>query len=213
MNTWSLILKESIKNKQILLLKWVFTYKINSNGFLSKFKARICVHGDLQIINKQETRATTLAARTLRTLLALIAAFDLETLQLDAVNAFLNSLLNEEVYVSYPPGYYQKNKALKLYKALYGLQRSLLLWHEDLKNILKELGLIPISEDPCLYLNNKLILMVFVNNMMLIYHLKNKVIAINFKNMLQNKYKLKEMGEANQFLGIKIIRDHPNKKL
>jgi hypothetical protein len=106
MNTWSPILKESIKNKQILPLKWVFTYKIDSNGFLSKFKARICVRGDLQIINKQETRATTLAARTLRTLLALIAAFDLETLQLDAVNAFLNSLLNEEVYVSYPPGYY-----------------------------------------------------------------------------------------------------------
>jgi hypothetical protein len=50
--------------------------------------------------------------------------------------------------------------------------------------MLKELGLIPIFKDPCLYLNNKLILMVFVDNMMLIYHLKNKVIAINFKNML-----------------------------
>jgi hypothetical protein len=79
--------------------------------------------------------------------------------------------------------------------------------------MLKELGLIPISKDPCLYLNNKLILMVFINNIMLIYYLKNKVIAINFKNMLKNKYKLKEMGEANQFLGIKIIRDRPNKKL
>jgi hypothetical protein len=115
--------------------------------------------------------------------------------------------------VSYPPGYYQKNKALKLYKALYRLQRSLLLWHEDLKNMLKELGLIPISKDPCLYLNNKLILIVFVNNIMLIYYLKNKVIAINFKNKLNNKYKLKEIGKANQLLGIKIIRDHPNKKL
>jgi hypothetical protein len=79
--------------------------------------------------------------------------------------------------------------------------------------MLKELGLIPISKDPCLYLNNKLILMVFVNNIMLIYHLKNKAIAINFKTKLKNKYKVKEMGKANQFLGIKIIRDHPNKIL
>jgi hypothetical protein len=63
--------------------------------------------------------------------------------------------------------------------------------------MLKELGLIPISKDPCLYLNDKLILMVFINNIMLIYYLKNKVIAINFKNMLQNKYKLKKMGKAN----------------
>jgi hypothetical protein len=118
-------------------------------------------------------------------------------LQYNAVNAFLNSLLNKNIYISYPPGYYQKNKALKLYKALYGLRRSPLLWHEDLKNTLKELGLYPISKDPCLYLNNKLILIVFVNNMILIYHLKNKLMAINFKNKLKNKYELKEIGEAN----------------
>jgi hypothetical protein len=93
------------------------------------------------------------------------------------------------------------------------LRRSPLLWHEDLKNILKELGLYPISKDPCLYSNDKLILMVFVDNMILIYHLKNKLIAINFKNKLKNKYELKEIGEANQFLGIKIIRDRPNKTL
>jgi hypothetical protein len=79
--------------------------------------------------------------------------------------------------------------------------------------MLKELGLIPISKDPCLYLNNKLILMVYVNNIMLIYHLKNKLIAINFKNKLKNKCKLKEMGEANKFCGIKIIRDHSIKML
>jgi hypothetical protein len=37
--------------------------------------------------------------------------------------------------------------------------------------------------------------------------------AITFKNKLKNKYELKEMGEANQFLGIKIIRDRSNKTL
>jgi hypothetical protein len=130
-------------------------------------------------------------------LLALIAAFDLETLQYDAINAFLNSPLNKNIYVSYPPGYYKKNKALKLYKALYGLRRSGLLWQMDLKNTLKEPGLYPISEDPCLYSNDKLILIVFVNNMILIYYLKNKSMTITFKNKLKNKYELKEIGEAN----------------
>jgi hypothetical protein len=37
--------------------------------------------------------------------------------------------------------------------------------------------------------------------------------AITFKNKLKNKYELKEIGEVNQFLSIKIIRDHPNKIL
>jgi hypothetical protein len=58
--------------------------------------------------------------------------------------------------------------------------------------MLKELGLIPISKDPCLYLNNKLILIVFIDNMMLIYYLKNKVIAINFKNMLKINISLRK---------------------
>jgi hypothetical protein len=118
-------------------------------------------------------------------------------LQYNIVNIFLNSPLNKNIYVSYLPGYYKKNKALKLYKALYGLRISGLLWQIDQKNTLKELGLYPISKDPCLYSNNKLILMIFVNDMILIYYLKNKSMVITFKNKLKNKYKLKEIGEAN----------------
>lgn len=58
----------------------MFKYKSDENGFLTRFKARICVCGDLQIIeDKEDVRAITLVARTLRTLLAIAAAFDLET--------------------------------------------------------------------------------------------------------------------------------------
>jgi hypothetical protein len=38
-------------------------------------------------------------------MLAITAAFDLETMQMDAVNAFLNSKLNDPIYVNYPQGY------------------------------------------------------------------------------------------------------------
>jgi len=34
-------------NVQVLPLKWVFSYKLDADGCLSKFKARICVRGDL----------------------------------------------------------------------------------------------------------------------------------------------------------------------
>ena len=49
--------------------------------------------------------AATLTARSFRFLMALTAKFDLETQQLDAVNAFTNSTLDEEIYVDWPPGY------------------------------------------------------------------------------------------------------------
>jgi hypothetical protein len=90
---------------QVLPLKWVFNYKYDSNGFLTKLKARICVRGDLQTISSDDKRATTLAARTTRAIFALIAAFNLGTFQLDAINAFLNSDLDEDVYTHMPEGF------------------------------------------------------------------------------------------------------------
>ena len=84
------------RSVQVLPLTWVFTYRFDCNGFLQTLKARICVRGDLQAINSEEKRAATLPARTARSIFALVAAFDLETMQLDAVNAFLNSTLDED---------------------------------------------------------------------------------------------------------------------
>jgi hypothetical protein len=37
--TFKIVLKEEVSNEQILLLKWVFKYKLDSNGYLQKLKA------------------------------------------------------------------------------------------------------------------------------------------------------------------------------
>jgi len=37
--TFKTVLKEEAYNEQILLLKWVFKYKFNSDGYLQKLKA------------------------------------------------------------------------------------------------------------------------------------------------------------------------------
>jgi hypothetical protein len=44
---FKIVLKEEISNEQILLLKWVFKYKFDSDGYLQKLKARLYVRGDL----------------------------------------------------------------------------------------------------------------------------------------------------------------------
>ena len=82
---------------------------------------------DLQIMNNQDTRAITLAARTLRALLAVIAAFNLDTMQFDMVNAFLNSQLDENIYIDYLINYKKSEKVLKLNQILYSLRRFLFL--------------------------------------------------------------------------------------
>jgi hypothetical protein len=76
----------------------VFAYKFDEDGYLTKHKARICVRGDLQPWNSADSYAATLAAKIFRAMAAIIAAFDLETDQMDAVSAFPNALLDETCY-------------------------------------------------------------------------------------------------------------------
>jgi hypothetical protein len=86
------------------------------------------VRGDLETITSDEKRAATLAARTARMIFALVAAFDLNLRQRDAVTAFLNSRLEKEVYTRMLEGFEMLGRCWKLQKALYGLRISPRLW-------------------------------------------------------------------------------------
>ena len=62
---------------------------------------------------------------TIRALIALVAIFDLVLHQMDVKTAFLNTDLEEEIYMTQPEGYEvpgQENKVYRLRKSLYGLK-------------------------------------------------------------------------------------------
>lgn len=124
-----------------LPLTWVFKYKYDKHGFLTKFRARICVRGDLQPPSEKDTYAATLAAKSFRILMALAARWDLQLKQLDAVNAFPNSPLDEEVYVELPDGFKQPGMIGRLLRALYGLRRSPMLWPIRLRTALRHVDI------------------------------------------------------------------------
>ncbi|EEA18571.1 hypothetical protein PMAA_008590 [Talaromyces marneffei ATCC 18224] len=58
---------------------------------------------------------------------SIAARFDLELKQYNAVNAFVNAKLDEEIFMRIAPGYREPGKIYRLNKALYGLRRSPLL--------------------------------------------------------------------------------------
>ncbi len=68
-----------------------------------------------------------LTITSFRTFLALIAKFDLETLQIDAVNTFVYIDLNELVYIKNPSGFPALKTIFKFNKILYNFKRLPLL--------------------------------------------------------------------------------------
>jgi len=100
-------------DQTILPVLWVFKYKFNTDRYLTKFKACLCVRGDLQTTD-QDTYAATLATRTFRALMAIAAAFGLRMRQYDAVNAFANSPINEVTYCWNPEGFSNPSCCLQL---------------------------------------------------------------------------------------------------
>jgi Reverse transcriptase (RNA-dependent DNA polymerase) len=98
------------------------------------------VRGNLQL-TEQNTYAATLAARMFCALVAVAAAFDLEIWQYDAVNVFINSCVDKEIFCKCPDRFRRPGYCWKLLKALYGLKQALMLWYRELSSVLKDLSL------------------------------------------------------------------------
>ncbi|KAJ5748146.1 uncharacterized protein N7511_009842 [Penicillium nucicola] len=201
------------RGKQILPLLWVFAYKFDQDGYLIKLKARICVRGDLETISSDEKRAATLAARTARMIFALVAAFDLNLRQRDAVTAFLNSKLEKDVYTRSPEGFETPGKCWKLRKALYGLRISPRLWQYEASRVLSQLGLQQVPEDPCVFIGDGLIVFFYVDDILIASHPTARERAQKLEKDLEKHWELTDHGEADWFLNIRIIRDRQSKKL
>ncbi|GKB86546.1 retrovirus-related pol polyprotein from transposon TNT 1-94 [Tanacetum coccineum] len=109
--------------------KWVFKNKLDENGVISRNKARLVAQGYNQQegIDFDETYALVARLESIRILHAYACAHDFKLFQMDDKSAFLNSFINEEVYVAQPPDFvnFEKpNHVFKLKKALYGLKQA-----------------------------------------------------------------------------------------
>jgi hypothetical protein len=206
--------------KKVIPLTWVFKYKFDTEGYLIKYKARLCVRGDLQL-TEQDTYAATLAAQTFRGITAIMAAFDLESRQYDMINAFVNSPIDEDTYCELPEGLnlleeyqdLQPGLILQLLRALYGLKQSPALWNNHFSATLQDLGLAPVPGVNCLFSNDSMILFFFVDDIAVIFPKESTREVDEFQQKLADIYEMRILGELEWFLNIRIIRDRPQRKL
>jgi Reverse transcriptase (RNA-dependent DNA polymerase) len=185
--------------------------QFDTDDYLTKFKARLCIRGDLQS-TEQDTYAATLAAHTFRALMAIAAAFNLEIQQYDAVNAFVNSKLNEDIYCYSPEGFERQGSCWHLLRAFYGLKQSPLLWYTDFTAAIEELGLHPIPGINCLYANDHLLLFFYVDDIAILYSKQHHDEFKQFKHGLLQRFEMRSLGNLTWFLGIRIKREHSTRK-
>jgi hypothetical protein len=153
-----------------------------------------------------------------RTILAIAALEDMHIHSLDISNAYLNGVLEEEVYMQLLEGFEaigRPGDVLLLKKATYGLKQAGRVWSKTLADTLAKMDFTQIKSDPSVYVflrdTLRIIIPVFVDDMTLISKSSSAIQA--FIKELSSHFKLRDLGPTTQLLGIKIDRDRPSRTI
>jgi len=144
-----------------------------------------------------------------RLLLAYACLSGFKLFQIDVKSVFLNGFINEEVYVTQPPGFEDHKlpgHVYKLKKALYGLKQASRQWYERLSNFLLSKNYQRGQVDKTLFIKNSendiILVQVYVDD--IIFGSTNELLCQEFALDMQGEFEMSMMGELNYFLGLHI---------
>ncbi|MBW0569730.1 hypothetical protein O181_109445 [Austropuccinia psidii MF-1] len=123
---------------------------------------------------------------------------------MDVKSAFLNAPIEDNIAIEVPQGLAlnKTSHVLQLNKALYGLKQSPLAWHNHLSKWLKSVNFSQSVSDPCVFWKSDpdpIWIYVHVDDLALFGPNLD-----SFKKLIQEHFKMKDLGEANLLLGITI---------
>ncbi|GJT01172.1 putative ribonuclease H-like domain-containing protein [Tanacetum coccineum] len=171
LNVWTLV--DLPHGKKAIGTKWVFRNKKDQRGIMIRNKARLVAQGYRQEegVDYDEVFAPVARIEAIRLFLAHASYMDFTVYQMDVKSAFLYGTIEEEVYVSQPPGFVDPefpNKVYKVEKALYGLHQAPRAWYETLLTYLLENGFRRGTMDKTLFIkkikNDILLVQVYVDD-------------------------------------------------
>jgi hypothetical protein len=154
---WTLV--DPPRDVNVIGTKWVFKNKQGEDGEVARNMARLVAQGYSQVegLDFGETFALVAHLETIRILLAFAKSKGFKLYQMDVKSAFLNGVIQEEVYVRQPPGFESPkypDRVYKLSKALYRLKQASQAWYARLKTFLLEHGYVMGSVDKTLFTLN-----------------------------------------------------------
>lgn len=214
-DTWTLV-KLPVGAKAVGC-RWVFKVKHKSDGEVDRFKARLVAKGFTQKygIDYNETFSPVARFASIRAVLAVSLEKKMIVHQMDVETAFLNGVLEEDIYMEQPPGYMQigcKNLVCKLNKSLYGLKQSPRCWNIVLNDYLLSIGFRRCDADNCIYVRNTdcglFLIAVYVDDLILASHTLKQMAEV--KSCLASRFSMKDMGELHYCLGVSVEQEPAN---
>ena len=135
--------------------------------------------------------------------------------QMDMKTTFLHGDPEEEIYMTQLKGCTiprQENKVWKLRKYLYGLKQAPKQWCEKFDNTVVQNGFVVTTSDSCVYSkvigSDCVIICLYVDDMLIFgtnIHVVNET-----KKLLSSHFEIKDTGEVDAILGIKIRKTNDN---
>jgi hypothetical protein len=153
-------------------------------------------------------------------MLSMSIIFDLATLQVDYISAFVHAHIDKPpnwetmmelekerrgVFIQMPRGFGEYEKVLKLKKSLYGLKQSPENFFLHLKAKLEKVGFTKSENDPCLFMNDKVRCIVYVDDI-LFYSPKESYIQKASDALKKDNMEMEVESDVSGFLGVLITK-------
>jgi hypothetical protein len=216
--TWELV--PLPKDRKSVGCKWVFRTKRDASCHIVRHKARLVAKGYSQVegVDFNETFALIAKFTTIRCMLAIGAAMDLEIHQMDVKTAFLNGELEEDIYMDQSQGFVQDGKehlVCKLKKSLYGLKQSPRAWYQCIDMFFTHEGFSRSQANHSLYVKQTgeylLIVIIYVDDLIILA--SNVSILKWLKSRLEDEFEMSDLGGLHYCLGVEFERDRANRTI
>ncbi|GJX73629.1 putative ribonuclease H-like domain-containing protein [Tanacetum coccineum] len=183
--------------KKAIGTKWVIRNKKDERGIVIRNKARLVAQGHRQVegIDYEEVFAPVARIEAIRLFLAYASFMGFLVYQMDVKGAFLYGSIEEEVYVTQPPGFKDPDhldKVYKVVKALYELHQVPRAWYETLANYLLGNRFKRGKIDQTLFIKTQkgdiLLVQVYVDD--IIFGSTNKELCTAFEKLMKDKFQM-----------------------
>jgi hypothetical protein len=183
-----------------------FQKQIGEDGEVVRNKVCLVAKGFSQVegLVFEETFAHVAHLEAIRILLAFASFKRFKLYQIDMKNAFLNSVIQEKVFLRHPPGFENPKYSDRVYKlsnALYVLKQALRAWYTRLKTFLLEHGYVMESVNKTLFTlkvgNDFLLVQIYVDD--IIFSGFSHTLVSRFQKMMENEFQIFMMGELTFF--------------